>query len=483
MTIRSDVPRCVRSADAWVQVTRGVAGSGLAPGRTYPCPVSTIPTLEQLHALGGAQQPTYRDPEALAQAVARLRKSPPLVFAGECDELKEKLAAVARGEAFLLQGGDCAETFEGVTAENVRNKLRVLLQMAVVLTYAASVPVVKLGRLAGQYAKPRSSDTETRNGLTLPAYRGDAVNGFDFTAADREPDPARLVEVYHASAATLNLVRAFVTGGYADLRQVHTWNTDFVRDSVTGQRYEAMAAEIDRALTFMRAIGADPDEFHRVDFHSSHEALLLEYEQAMTRIDSRTDSPYDVSAHFVWIGERTRQLDGAHVELLSRIRNPIGVKLGPNASPDDALALAARLNPDNEPGRLTFITRFGAGRIRDGLPTLVEKVTAAGIEVAWVCDPMHGNTFEASSGYKTRDFADVIEEVQGFFDVHRSLGTWPGGLHVELTGDDVTECVGGGELLDEAGLGDRYESVCDPRLNRVQSLELAFLVAEMLRKA
>ena len=443
----------------------------------------SIPDLASLHALGPAQQPTYADKAAVDSAVARLRTMPPLVFAGECDELKTKLAAVARGEAFLLQGGDCAETFAGVTADNVRNKLRVLLQMAVVLTYAASVPVVKLGRLAGQYAKPRSSDWETRDGVTLPAYRGDAVNGFDFTPESRLPDPQRLVEVYHASASTLNLVRAFVTGGYADLRQVHTWNTDFVRDSVVGQRYEAMANEIDRAMSFMHAIGADPDEFHRVDFHSSHEALVLEYEHSMTRIDSRTEQPYDVSGHFVWIGERTRQLDNAHVELLSHIRNPIGVKLGPTTSADDALALAAKLNPANEPGRLTFITRFGAGKIRDGLPDLVEKVTASGIEVAWVCDPMHGNTFEASSGYKTRRFDDVIEEVQGFFDVHHALGTWPGGVHVELTGDDVTECVGGGEELLEVDLGNRYESVCDPRLNRVQSLELAFLVAEMLRRA
>ena len=445
--------------------------------------MSAIPTLEQLHALGPKQQPTYPDAGAVDAAVARLRTAPPLVFAGECDDLTEKIAAVTRGEAFLLQGGDCAETFAGVTADNVRNKLRVLLQMAVVLTYAASVPVVKLGRLAGQYAKPRSSDLETRDGVTLPAYRGDAVNGYDFTPEARVPDPQRLVEVYNSSAATLNLVRAFVTGGYADLRQVHTWNTDFVQSSPFGQRYEAMADEIERALTFMKAIGADPDEFHRVDFHSSHEALLLEYEQALTRIDSRTDQPYNVSAHFVWIGERTRQLDGPHIELLSKIKNPIGIKLGPTTTPDDALAYAARLNPENKPGRLTFITRFGAGKIRDGLPALVEKVTAEGLNVAWVCDPMHGNTFEASSGYKTRRFDDVIDEVQGFFDVHRSLGTWPGGVHVELTGDDVTECVGGGEEIDEVGLAHRYESVCDPRLNRVQSLELAFLVAEMLRKA
>jgi 3-deoxy-7-phosphoheptulonate synthase len=443
----------------------------------------SVPDLAALSGLGAAQQPRWPDQGALDAAVAKLHSMPPLVFAGECDDLKAKLAAVARGEAFLLQGGDCAETFAGVTADNVRNKLRVLLQMAVVLTYAASVPVVKLGRIAGQYAKPRSSDVETRHGVTLPAYRGDAVNGFEFTEESRVPDPQRLVEVYHSSAATLNLVRAFVTGGYADLRQVHTWNTDFVRSSPVGRRYDKVAKEIDRALTFMQAIGADPDEFHRVDFHSSHEALILEYEHALTRIDSRTQEPYDVSSHFVWIGERTRQLDGAHVELLSHIRNPIGVKLGPTTSPDDAIALSEKLNPHNEAGRLTFITRMGAGRIRERLPDLVEKVTAAGVSAAWVCDPMHGNTFEASSGYKTRRFDDVIAEVQGFFDVHRTLGTWPGGVHVELTGDDVTECVGGGEALLEGDLGNRYESACDPRLNRVQSLELSFLVAEMLREA
>src|SRR6476659_3154282 len=320
--------------------------TGTDPARQYAGSVTEqIPSLRDLHARGAAQQPSYADPTAVEAAVARLRKMPPLVFAGECDELKTKLAAVAAGEAFLLQGGDCAETFDGVTADNTRNKLRVLLQMAVVLTYAASVPVVKLGRLAGQYAKPRSSDLETRGGVTLPAYRGDAVNGFEFTAESRRPDPQRLVEVYHASAATLNLVRAFVTGGYADLRQVHTWNTDFVLGSEVGRKYEKLAREIDRALTFMQAIGADPDEFHRVDFHSSHEALVLEYEHAMTRIDSRTQTPYDVSSHFVWIGERTRQLDGAHVELMRHIKNPIGVKLGPTTTADDAIELADRLNP------------------------------------------------------------------------------------------------------------------------------------------
>lgn len=446
-----------------------------------PHDVPALPSLEALRATGAKQQPTYADPARVAAVYDDLRSRPPLVYAAECDELTDKLAAVARGEAFLLQGGDCAETFAGVTADNTRNKLRVLLQMAVVLTYAASVPVVKLGRLAGQYAKPRSSDTETRAGVTLPAYRGDAVNGFEFTETARAHDPARLQEVYRTSEATLRMVRAFIDGGYADLRKVHTWNTAFVADSVAGQRYEAMAHEIDRAMAFMEAIGADPDEFHKVDFHISHEALLLEYEHAMTRTDSRSGRPYDLSGHFLWIGERTRQLDGAHVELLSSVSNPIGVKLGPTTSADDALALAERLNPDNVPGRLTFVTRFGAKKIRDGLPDLVEKVHASGLQVAWVCDPMHGNTFEASSGYKTRAFEDVMDEVQGFFDVHHALGTWPGGIHVELTGDDVTECVGGGEELAEIDLGSRYESVCDPRLNRVQSLELAFLTAEMLR--
>ncbi|TIC88669.1 3-deoxy-7-phosphoheptulonate synthase class II [Nocardioides sp. GY 10113] len=445
--------------------------------------MSVIPTLEQLHAIGAVQQPTYDDPAALADVVERLRKRPPLVFAGECDDLTSRLAAVSRGEAFLLQGGDCAETLADVGADNVSNKLRVLLQMAVVLTYAGSVPVVKLGRLAGQYAKPRSSDTETRDGVTLPAYRGDAVNGFEFTPESRIPDPNRLLDVYNASAATLNLVRAFVTGGYADLRQVHTWNTDFVRSSSAGQRYEALASEIDKALQFMKAIGVDAEELKRVDFHSSHEALLMEYEHALTRIDSRTGKQYNVSGHFVWIGERTRQIDGAHVEYFRSIANPIGCKLGPTATADDAIALAEKLNPENTPGRLTFITRFGADKIRDGLPNLVEKVTAAGLQVAWVCDPMHGNTFESSTGYKTRRFEDVVGEVQGFFDVHRALGTWPGGILVEMTGDDVTECIGGGEEIDEHRLAHRYESVVDPRLNRVQSLEMAFLVAEMLRRA
>src|SRR5699024_10246962 len=431
-------------------------------------------------SFGAHQQPVYEDVDARDAVVQRLRSMPPLVFAGECDNLRDRLAAVARGEAFLLQGGDCAETFDGVTAENVRNKLRVLLSMAVVLTYAASLPVVKVGRLAGQYAKPRSSDTETRDGVTLPAYRGDAVNGFEFTPEARAHDPQRLLDMYHASSATLNLARAFTTGGYADLRQMHMWNTDFVRNSPLGRRYERVGAEIDKALAFMDAIGVNPDEFHSVDFYSSHEALLLEYEHAMTRVDSRTELPYDVSGHFVWIGERTRQLDGAHVELLSKISNPIGVKLGPTTSADDAIALYEKLNPDQQQGKVTFITRFGAEKVRDLLAPLIEKGAGAGIEVGWVCDPMHGNTFEAANGYITREFDDVIDEVRGFFEVHRSLGTWPGGLHVELTGDDVTECLGGGGRVSADDLSHRYETLCDPRLNRAQSLELAFLVAEML---
>jgi 3-deoxy-7-phosphoheptulonate synthase len=440
----------------------------------------SIPSLDELYALGASQQPQWPNRSAVEEATATLRRMPPLVFAGECDDLKASLAAVADGKAFVLQGGDCAETFDGVTADNVRAKLQVLLQMAVVLTYAAAVPVVKLGRIAGQYAKPRTTDTERRGDLVLPAYRGDAVNGFAFTPKARTPDPDRLVRVYNASAATLNLCRAFLQGGYADLRQMHAWNTDFVRTSPVGARYERLASEIDRALDFIRAIGAEPEELHRVSFHSSHEALILEYEHALTRIDSRTSLPYDVSGHFLWVGERSRALDGAHVEMLSRVRNPVGVKLGPGTTADYVVSVAHKLNPDNEPGRLTFITRMGCAKIRDVLPELVEKVTASGIRVGWVSDPMHGNTFETPNGYKTRRFDDVIDEVRGFFEVHENLGTWPGGLHVELTGGDVTECLGGGEDIDEHALGSRYESVCDPRLNRTQSLELAFLVAEML---
>ena len=427
-----------------------------------------------------AQQPEWPDQDALRDSVAELSGQPPLVFAGECDHLKSRIAAVARGDAFLLQGGDCAETFAGSGADAVRNKIKTLLQMAVVLTYAASVPVVKIGRMAGQFAKPRSSPSETRDGVTLPAYRGDAVNGFGFTLAARTPDPRRLLRAYHASASTLNLCRAFSTGGYADLRLVHAWNQDFVSGSRAGERYEALAREIDRALAFMHACGADPEEFHTVEFFSSHEALILDYESALTRIDSRTGRPYDLSAHLLWVGERTRAVDGAHVEFAAGIRNPIAVKLGPTATPDEALALVERLNPDRELGRLMFVTRMGAGQVRDVLPPLVEKVTAAGAPVAWICDPMHGNTVEIAGGVKTRRFDDVVDEVRGFFEVHRALGTHPGGVHIEFTGDDVTECVGGGDEITD--LSQRYETYCDPRLNRSQSLDLAFLVAEMYRE-
>jgi 3-deoxy-7-phosphoheptulonate synthase len=439
-----------------------------------------IPSLAELHQLGAAQQPAYPDADEVARVLAELRHRPPLVFAGECDDLRGKVADVAAGRSFMLQGGDCAETFETVTAANIRGKLRVLLSMAVVLTYAAQVPVLKVGRIAGQYAKPRSRDTETRGTTTLPAYRGDAVNALEFAPDARRHDPRRLVEVYNHSAATLNLLRAFVTGGFADLRAVHSWNSDFVRNSNVEERYEALAAEIERALAFMVACGVDSDTFRTVDFYSSHEALLLEYEHALTRIDSRTDTPYNTSAHMVWIGERTRQLDGAHVEYLRHLRNPIGMKLGPTVKPSDAVALAERLDPDQEPGRLTIISRMGAGRVRDVLPPIIEAVEDTGRKVAWVCDPMHGNTFETSLGYKTRAFDQVADELNGFFDVHQALGTWPGGVHIELTGDDVTECVGGVGELAEADLANRYETACDPRLNRNQSLELAFMVAERL---
>jgi 3-deoxy-7-phosphoheptulonate synthase len=343
------------------------------------------------------------------------------------------------------------------------------------------LPVIKVGRMAGQFAKPRSNDFETRGDVTLPAYRGDAVNDIEFNEASRTPDPQRLVRVYNTSAATLNLVRAFTQGGFADLRQVHEWNKGFIRDSKVGERYEQMANEIGRALAFMNSAGVDPASFKSVDFFSSHEALIMEYEKALTRIDSRTGDAYDVSGHFIWIGERTRQLDGAHVDFASKVRNPIGIKLGPKSTVEDALALIDKLDPNREPGRITFITRMGAKNIRQILPALVDGVTKSGAKVLWVCDPMHGNTYEAPTGYKTRSFDDVMDEVKGFFEVHKALGTHPGGVHIELTGDDVTECVGGGEEISHEDLASRYETACDPRLNHAQSLELAFLVAEMLR--
>ena len=440
-----------------------------------------LDVLDAWRDLPSTQQPEWPDPAALTAVTAELARIPPLVFAGECDQLKERLAAVERGEAFVLQGGDCAETFAGSTANAIRSKLNTLLQMGLILTYAASVPVVKIGRLAGQFAKPRSQRTEVRDGIELPVYRGDAVNGEEFTSEARRPDPQRLLRACHYSAATLNLCRAFTQGGYADLRQVHSWNTDFVLASPAGRRYEVLARDIDRMMAFMQAGDMDSAEFRMTEFYSSHEALLLEYERAFTRIDSRTGLPYGVSAHFLWIGERTRALDSAHVEFIRHLRNPIGVKLGPATTPQDALALIDLLDPDNEPGRLTFITRMGAKQIRSVLPPIVETVRASGAQVVWICDPMHGNTFEAQNGHKTRRVEDILTEVAGFFEVHRSLGTYPGGIHIEFTGDNVTECVGGSHGLTENDLQRSYQTACDPRLNRSQSLDLAFRVAELFR--
>ncbi|WP_439901983.1 class II 3-deoxy-7-phosphoheptulonate synthase [Microbacterium azadirachtae] len=437
--------------------------------------------LDSWRALPIKQQPQWPDAERVAEVSAQIEALPPLVFAGEVDNLRERLARAASGKAFLLQGGDCAETFAGATADQIRNRIKTVLQMAVVLTYGASMPVVKMGRMAGQFAKPRSSDTETRGEVTLPAYRGDIVNGYDFTEGSREANPSRLLQGYHTAASTLNLIRAFTQGGFADLREVHSWNKGFAQNPAN-QRYERMAAEIDRAIKFMEAAGADFDELKRVEFFTGHEGLLMDYERPMTRIDSRTLTPYNTSAHFLWIGERTRELDGAHVDYFSRIRNPIGVKLGPTTSPETALALIDKLDPNREPGRLTFITRMGAGKIRDALPPLLQAVKDSGAQPLWVTDPMHGNGITTPTGYKTRRFDDVVEEVRGFFEAHRAVGTFPGGIHVELTGDDVTECLGGSEQIDEAALATRYESLCDPRLNHMQSLELAFLVAEELEK-
>lgn len=427
------------------------------------------------------QQPQWPDGAEVERIQAELAQQPPLVFAGEADLLKQRLAAAARGEAFLLQGGDCAETFEDATADNIRDRIKTLLQMAVVLIYGASMPVIKVGRMAGQFAKPRSSTVETRDSITLPAYRGDLVNGYAFTEEARAADPQRLLTGYRVAVSTLNLVRAFTQGGFADLRQVHRWNQGFITNPANA-RYEQLAAEIDRAVQFMRACGADSPDLRRAEFFVSHEALLLDYERPMVRVDSRTEKLYDTSAHFLWIGERTRSLDGAHIEFLSHVENPIGVKLGPGITVDEILRLIDKLNPDREPGRLTFITRMGAGRIRDLLPPILEGVKNAGETPLWVTDPMHGNGITSATGLKTRRFDDVIEEAKGFFEAHREAGTVPGGIHVELTGTDVTECLGGSENIDETGLEKRYESLCDPRLNHMQSLELAFLVAEELKR-
>jgi len=440
---------------------------------------SVIAGLDYWRTLPIKQQPAWPNPDAVAAASAQIASFPPLVFAGEVDDLRDKLAQAAAGNAFLLQGGDCAETFAGATAEQIKNRVKTILQMAVVLTYGASMPIVKMGRMAGQFAKPRSNDFETRGDVTLPAYRGDIVNGYPFTPESREADPQRLVQGYHTAVSTLNLVRAFTQGGFADLREVHRWNQGFARNPANA-RYELLARDIDRAIKFMEAAGADFDELKRVDFYTSHEGLLMDYERPMTRIDSRTGTPYNTSAHFLWIGERTRGLDDAHVDYFSRVRNPIGVKLGPSTSPDDMRRLIDKLDPNREPGRLTFITRMGAGKVRDALPPLLEAIKEHEATPLWVSDPMHGNGLTTATGYKTRRFDDVVDEVKGFFESHKAAGTHPGGIHIELTGDDVTECLGGSEQIDEHDLASRYESLCDPRLNHMQSLELAFLVAEEL---
>ena len=431
------------------------------------------------------QVPEYPDAAALGDVERRLSRFPPLVFAGEARRLKAALAQVADGRAFLLQGGDCAESFAEFHADNIRDTFRVLLQMAVVLTFGAACPVVKVGRLAGQFAKPRSADVETQGGATLPSYRGDMINGMEFSPQSRVPDPERLVRAYNQSAATLNLLRAFAQGGYADLRKVHQWNLGFVADSPQGERYRDLADRLGETLDFMEACGLTSEtapQIRETDFFTSHEALLLPYEEAMTRVDSTTGDWYDTSAHLLWVGDRTRQVDGAHVEFLRGIANPVAMKVGPSMEADDLLRLIDTLNPENEAGRLTLIARMGADDVERRLPPLVRAVKHQGRTVAWTCDPMHGNTVKSSSGYKTRPFDSILAEVRGFFAVHRAEGTHAGGVHVEMTGQNVTECVGGAQAITEAGLADRYHTHCDPRLNAEQALELAFLISEALKE-
>jgi 3-deoxy-7-phosphoheptulonate synthase len=433
--------------------------------------------------LAAGQQPEWPDPHALEQVLKTLSALPPLVFAGEARSLKTSLAEVAAGEAFLLQAGDCAESFHDFSADSIRDKLKIILQMAVVLTYGAGVPVVKLGRIAGQFAKPRSSPTELVDGRELPSFRGHVVNDDAPSVEARTPDPARMLTAYHQSASTLNLLRAFTKGGFADLSQVHIWNQQFVADSPGGRHYEALAGEIDRALRFMRACGINlgGTALHQVDFWTSHEALILGFEEAMTRRDSLTGDWYDTSAHLLWVGERTRQAEGAHVGFLAGLSNPIGAKVGPDATPEEVVALCAALDPGREPGRLTLITRLGAGRVESGLPRLLRAVKDAGHPVVWACDPMHGNTFVGTGGRKTRHFDHVLTEIREFFQVCRQEEVWPGGVHVELTGDNVTECLGGTDEVLENHLELRYTTTCDPRLNAGQSLDLAFQVAHLLR--
>jgi 3-deoxy-7-phosphoheptulonate synthase len=437
------------------------------------------------HDRPAAQQPAWPDDGALQAVLKQLATLPPLVFAGEARLLTDALAQVADGRAFLLQAGDCAESFDDFSADGIRDRLKVILQMAIVLSYSAGVPTVKVGRIAGQFAKPRSSDVERIGDVELPSFRGHIVNDSAHTAAARMPDPDRLLQAYHQSASTLNLLRAFVKGGFADLSRVHQWNQEFVASSREGQRYERLAEDIDRALRFMRACGIASEtqpSLHEVDFFTSHEALILGYEEALTRQDSLTGRWYDCSAHMLWIGERTRQLDGAHIEFLRGVGNPLGCKLGPTATSEEALDLCEVLNPERVPGRLTLISRMGADAVEDRLRPLLAAVRDAGHPVVWACDPMHGNTFTSEGGKKTRHLDRVLAEIAGFFAAHRAEGTWPGGVHVELTGDDVTECLGGAEEILDADLDDRYETMCDPRLNGRQSLDLAFRVAELLQR-
>jgi 3-deoxy-7-phosphoheptulonate synthase len=430
------------------------------------------------------QQPQWPDNGALDNALKQIATFPPLVFAGEARSLQTALGQVASGNAFLLQAGDCAESFEEFSAVNIREKLRVILQMAVMLTYSMGVPVVKVGRIAGQFAKPRSNNTETVNGVELPVFRGHMVNGPDAHADARIPNPDRLVQAYHQAASTLNLVRAFTKGGFADLNRVHAWNQEFVAQSAEGKRYEDVASEIERALAFMRACGIDTETntaLHQVDVYTSHEALILGYEEALTRQDSLTGGWYDCSAHMLWIGERTRQLDGAHVEFLRGVGNPIGCKIGKTTDVDYVLSLCETLNPARIPGRLTLISRMGANDVEEALRPLLRAVRDAGHPVVWACDPMHGNTYSAPNGRKTRHLEDIVKEITGFVKAHRAEGTWPGGIHIELTGENVTECLGGSEGLGNDDLDTRYETVCDPRLNARQSIDLAFRVAELIR--
>lgn len=430
------------------------------------------------------QMPNYPDADVLAATEAHLSDFPPLVFAGEARSLKKQLGKVATGEAFLLQGGDCAESFAEFHPDNIRDTFRVMMQMAVVLTFGAALPVVKVGRMAGQFAKPRSADMETIDGVSLPSYRGDMVNGMEFTSEARIPDPARLVQAYNQSASTLNLLRAFAQGGYADLHKVQQWNLNFIGENPLTERYQDMCLRINESLDFMAACGLTSQstpQIRNTDFFTSHEALLLNYEQAMTRTDSISGDWYDTSAHMLWIGERTRQLDGAHVEYMRGIGNPVGCKVGPTMSPDDLIRLIDALNPTNEAGRLTLITRMGAEGLKAHLPALLRKVKAEGRHVVWSCDPMHANTVKSNSGYKTRLFDSILEEVRTFFAVHKAEGTHAGGVHFEMTGRDVTECVGGSTDVTDADLGARYHTHCDPRLNASQVLELAFLIAEQLK--